>query len=239
MEDVVFGLSHYQLIGIILSNVFPIELCILIARFLKLSDFENSRKSYLEDYLRYDKIVPTKKKEKMDPIVRYMWFTHARWKNKPKLFPSFNLRPYLNDYGFGQKYDSVTKQLKNFMNDYESGSQFHPVFGSFMEVAPYLLNRARKRRSNYAFQEVGDAIWFTFLGHNQIQNTFEEVPTNVVISNTVQMNKQEAKRMIKKSKKKKKILKDIHGDFTKKNVKMRFPKENKKMNRMSYKNSCR
>ena len=45
--------------------------------------------------------------------------------------------------------------------------------------------------------------------------------------------------MIKKSKKNKKILKDIHGDFTKKNVKMRRSKENKKMNRMSYKNSCR
>ena len=234
MEDVVFGLSHYQLIGIILSNVFPIELCILIARFLKLSDFENSRKSYLEDYLRYDKIVPTKKKEKMDPIVRYMWFTHSRWKNKPKLFPSFNLRPYLNDSGFGQKYDSVIQQLKNFMSDYEFGT-LHRI-GSFMEVAPYLLNRARKRRSNYAFQgEHG--IWFTF--HGQVQNTIPEVAINEVISDTVEMNKQEAKRMIKKSKKKKKILKDIHGDFTKKNVKMRFPKENKKMNRMSYKNSCR
>ena len=65
MEDVVFGLSYYQLIGIILSNVFPIELGILIARFLKLSDFENSRESYLEDYLRYDTIGrPPKKKVK-------------------------------------------------------------------------------------------------------------------------------------------------------------------------------
>ena len=236
MEDVVFGLSHYQLIGIILSNVFPIELCILIARFLKLSDFENSRKSYLEDYLRYDKIVPTKKKEKMDPIVRYMWLTHLRWagtKTKPNLFPSFNLRPYLNDSGFGQKYDSVIQQLKNFMSDYEFKNRIQ--IGSFMEVAPYLLSRSRQRRSNYFQEENG--IWFTF--HNQIQNTFAEVATNVVISDTVEMNKQEAKRMIKKSKKKKKALKDIHGDFTKKNVKKRFPKENKKMNRMSYKNSCR
>ena len=236
MEDVVFGLSHYQLIGIILSNVFPIELCILIARFLKLSDFENSRKSYLEDYLRYDKIVPTKKKEKTDPIIRYMWILrrYQTRKTKPILFPSFNLRPYLNDSGFGQKYDLVTKQLKTFIRDYEFGT-LHRI-GSFMEVAPYLLNRARKRGSNNALQG-GNGIWFTF--HNQIPTTIPEVAINEVISNTVQMNKQEAKRMIKKSKKKKKALKDIHGDFTKKNVKKRFPKENKKMNRMSYKNSCR
>ena len=236
MEDVVFGLSHYQLIGIILSNVYPIELCILIARFLKLSDFENSRKSYLEDYLRYDKIVPEKKKENMDPIIRYMWITHARWqKNKPKLFPSFNLRPYLNDSGFGQKYDSVIKQLKTFMNDYEFKNSLQ--IGPFMEVAPYLLSRSRQGRSNYGYLEGDNGMWFTF--HNQIQNTIPEVAINEVISNTIEMNKQEAKRMIKKSKKKKKALKDIHGDFTKKNVKKRLSKENKKMNRMSYKNSCR
>ena len=121
MEDAVFGLSYYQLIGIILSNVYQIELFILIARFLKLSDFENSRKSYLEDYLRYDKIVPTKKKEKTDPIIRYMWILrrYQTRKTNPILFPSFNLRPYLNDSGFGQKYDSVIQQLKTFMSDYE------------------------------------------------------------------------------------------------------------------------
>jgi hypothetical protein len=145
------------------------------------------------------------------------------------------LRPYLGDSGFGQKYESVIKQLKNFMSDYEFKNRLQ--IGPFMEVAPYLLSRTK--RSPYGYLEGENGIWFTF-HENEIQNNLEEVATNEVISNTVQMNKQEAKRMIKKSKKKKKALKDIHGDFTKKNVKqMRFPKENKKMNCMSYKNSCR
>ena len=121
------------------------------------------------------------------------------------------------------------------MSDYELKNRLQ--IGPFMEVAPYLLRRTK--RSPYGYLEGENGIWFTFHGTPEIQNTIPEVAINEVISNTIQMNKQEAKRMIKKSKKKKKSLKYIHGDFTKKNVKMRRSKENKKMNRMSYKNSCR
>ena len=55
MEDVAFGLSHYQLIALILSNVFPIDICISIVGCLKLSEFELSRKEYLVDRRSYKK----------------------------------------------------------------------------------------------------------------------------------------------------------------------------------------
>lgn len=203
--------SHYQLIGLTLSVVLPIEPSISIAILVKISDFEESRKSYLEDHLRYDEIVPTKKKKRTKnnhTIALMMMMINETSSSliggKMMLFPSFNLRPYLRDSGFGQKYESVIKQIKNLTLKYKSDTLHRGA--TFMEVSQYLLRHAsRNRSSDCDFQ--GRNRWqhirLEIKPGPKIQNNFDTVSTNETISDMVRMNKQEAKRLIKESKSKK------------------------------------
>ncbi len=217
-EENSFGFSYYQIIGLILSNIYPIEICIIIAKYLKLADFEFSRQNYLKDYLTYKELKPYSFKKNKNIDDEYSFYfknpnhgLRIRLKNKlfpnpnTKLIPSFNLRPYLNDSGFGQKYDLVVQNLKQYIKDYKfiNSLEIRP----FMEFSAYVLKRTRT--PHYHQQPMNMGMWFIFHESRRILPKKKE-NTKTIILNTIKVNEYVSKKMIKDSKKNKKNSTQIY-----------------------------
>ncbi len=256
MDEPIFGFSYYQLIALILSNVFPNELCILIARFLKLSEFELSRKEYLIDYRSY--------KGELRRYVTHFW--RGRFDNslsnlsrntiryRPtcdflkvrgsilstiRLHKDFSLKPYYNT--FGKKYEKVTRKIKVMARGYQKYRRVNETLVNYMirvakekyEPTPYIYHG-----NNHVIFNFNNIM-------NTFQNMFQDTPD--MLCDMVSARKRVAGRYTQT---KNLEMEKLHfHENTKKRVKKDFRlnrKQNKKYqntnfkrSRVSYKNSCR
>ena len=242
-------LSNYQLISLILSNVFPYELCISIVGFLKLSEFELSRKEYLLDYRGY-------RKERDRYINGGLWrgTFHNSLSNIPRniiryrptceflkvrgsiywtirLHKDFSLKPYYNT--FGKKYEKVTRKIKVMARGYQKYRRVNET------LVNYMIRVAKKRNEPTPYVDYGNNyVVFNFF-NNIIMNTFQNTLQDTEPLQEIYMKKDNSK-IVRNVNYYKNTKKRVKKDFRlNKNQNKKYQNKNFKRSRVNYKNSCR
>lgn len=244
MKDVVFELTRFQLCALALSNFFPFDICILIVKFLKVSEFELSRKEYLIDCRNY-----------REELVRYVeQYYRDRFPNSLSNIPrnlirynpscefmrvresisclimihtDFNLKPYWTYNNFGEKYEKVVLKIKSMAKNY----QYRPYFVD-KTMAEHLVRSATSREG---------VMLYNFIA---IQNNFIPIQNNNITEPSIERKNSGMTRHLdsrlffygRQSSNKKRVKKDfrLNTKQSKKHLNMVS-----KRSHMSFKNSFR
>ena len=252
MDEPIFGFSYYQLIALILSNVFPNELCILIARFLKLSEFELSRKEYLIDYRSYKgelrRYVTHFWKGRFDNSLSNLSRNTIRYRptcdflkvrgsilSTIRLHKDFSLKPYYNT--FGKKYEKVTRKIKVMARGYQKYRRVNET------LVNYMIRVAKKRNEPTPYVDYGNNyVVFNFFNNiiaNTFQNTFQNTLQDTEALQEIYMKKDNSK-IVRNVNYYENTKKRVKKDFRlNKNQNKKYQNKNFKRSRVNYKNSCR